>query len=146
MLSFLGIVLGIGLLIAGGTALVAGSSQVANRFGISPMIIGLTIVGFGTSAPELVVNLTGALTGQTELAFGNVVGSNISNLGLVLGCAALIRAIDIKGAVVHREIPLLLLITSVMTVMALDGLLDGEVDHNSPTDDVVILLLVLGFI
>jgi cation:H+ antiporter len=146
MLSFLGIVLGIGLLIAGGTALVAGSSQVANRFGISPMIIGLTIVGFGTSAPELVVNLTGALTGQTELAFGNVVGSNISNLGLVLGCAALIRAIDIKGAVVHREIPLLLLITSVMTVMALDGLLDGEVDHISRTDGVVLLLLFLIFI
>lgn len=146
MLSFLGIVLGIGLLIAGGTALVAGSSQVANRFGISPMIIGLTIVAFGTSAPELVVNLTGALTGQTELAFGNVVGSNISNLGLVLGCAALIRPISIKGAVVHREIPLLLLITTIMTVMALDGFLDREVDHFSRSDGVVLLLLFLIFV
>lgn len=146
MLSFFGIILGIALLIGGGTALVAGSSQVASRFGISPMIIGLTIVGFGTSAPELVVNITGALTGQTELAFGNVVGSNITNLGLVLGCAALIRAIDLKSEVVHREVPLLLLITSIMTVMALDGILDNEVPHISRSDGVVLLLLFLIFI
>ncbi len=146
MLTFLGIILGIILLIGGGTALVAGSSQIASRFGISPMIIGLTIVGFGTSAPELVVNITGAMTGQTELAFGNVVGSNIANLGLVLGCAALIRPIDIKGAVVHREVPLLLLITSIMTVMALDGVLDNEVPHFSRSDGIVLLLLFLIFI
>ncbi len=146
MLTFLGIIFGIGLLIAGGAGLVAGSSQIANRFGISPMIIGLTIVGFGTSAPELVVNITGALTGETELAFGNVVGSNITNLGLVLGCAALIQAIHIKGAVVHREVPLLLLITSIMTVMALDGVFDNEVQLISRSDGIVLLLLFLIFI
>lgn len=146
MLAFFGIILGIALLIGGGTALVAGSSQVATRFGISPMIVGLTIVGFGTSTPELVVNITGALTGQTELAFGNVVGSNIANLGLVLGCAALLRAIDLKSDVVHREVPLLLLITSIMTVMALDGVLDDEVPHISRSDGIVLLLLFLIFI
>lgn len=146
MLSFLGILVGILLLIGGGTALVAGSSQLARRFGISPMIIGLTIVGFGTSAPELVVNITGALTGETELAFGNVVGSNITNLGLVLACAAFIRAIEIKGNVVHREVPLLLLITSIMTVMALDGILDGEAPHISRSEGIVLLLLFLIFL
>ena len=146
MTAFLGILLGIALLIAGGTALVAGASKVASRFGISPMIIGLTIVGFGTSAPELVVNIMGAITGQSELAFGNVIGSNISNLGLVLACAAFIRAIDIQGAVVYREVPLLLLITTVMTVMALDGLLDGEAPYFSRSDGVVLLLLFLIFL
>jgi len=146
MTAFLGILLGITLLIAGGTALVAGASKVASRFGISPMIIGLTIVGFGTSAPELVVNIMGAITGQSELAFGNVIGSNISNLGLVLACAAFIRAIDIQGAVVYREVPLLLLITTVMTVMALDGPLDGEVPYFSRSDGVVLLLLFLIFL
>ena len=145
MLSFLGILLGLALLIGGGTALVAGSSQIATRFGISPMIIGLTIVGFGTSAPELVVNITGALTGQTELAFGNVIGSNIANLGLVLGCAALIRPIAIQGQVVHREVPLLLLVTTIMTVMALDGILDGEVPHITRSEGIVLLLLFLIF-
>jgi cation:H+ antiporter len=110
------------------------------------MIIGLTIVGFGTSAPELVVNITGALTGETELAFGNVVGSNIANLGLVLGVAAFIRAIEIKGNVVHREVPLLLLITSIMTVMALDGVLDGEAPHIARSEGIILLLLFLIFI
>ncbi len=146
MLAFLGIVLGIVLLIGGGTALVAGASQIASRFGISPMIIGLTVVGFGTSAPELVVNILGAMTGQSELAFGNVIGSNISNLGLVLGTAALIQAIDLKGKVIQREIPLLLLITTIMTVMALDGVFENRPPRISQSDAIVLLLLFGIFI
>jgi len=84
MLSLLGITAGLVLLIGGGTLLVRGASAIASSLGISPMVVGLTIVGFGTSMPELVVNIIGALEGATGLAFGNVVGSNISNLGLVL--------------------------------------------------------------
>lgn len=122
MPAIIGVVLGVLLLVAGGTALVQGAS----RLGISPLVIGLTIVGFGTSMPELVVNLLASIEGESELAFGNVVGSNISNLGLVLGAAAIIRTIDIQGSVVRREVPLLLLVTTIITVMGLDGVLEGR--------------------
>jgi len=141
LLLFAGIVLGILLLIGGGTALVAGASQIATRYGVSPLIVGLTIVAFGTSAPELVINILGALRGETGLAFGNVVGSNISNLGLVLGLAAMFRAIDLKGNVVKREVPLLLLITSIIIIMALDGVLEGMPAQIGLSDSLVLLLL-----
>ncbi|MDX1515200.1 MAG: calcium/sodium antiporter [Woeseiaceae bacterium] len=141
MFSVLGILIGLLLLIGGGAALVTGATKVASRMGISPMIIGLTIVGFGTSTPELVVNIVGAVRGETELAFGNVIGSNISNLALVLGAAAFIRAIEIQGNVVRREVPLLLLITTIITVMALDGVLEQLPARIGLTDSVVLLLL-----
>ena len=77
MISVALLLLGLFLLLAGGALLVRGASEIAANAGISPLVIGLTVVGFGTSAPELVVNTIGAATGQTDLAFGNVVGSNI---------------------------------------------------------------------
>jgi cation:H+ antiporter len=141
MLNLLGIPFGILLLIGGGTALVAGASQIAERLGVSPLIIGLTIVGFGTSAPELIVNLLGAARGETALAFGTVIGSNIANLALVLGAAAAFRAIEIQGDLVRREIPLLLLVTSVITVMALDSVLEGSPARIGRSDSIVLLLL-----
>ncbi len=141
MLAYLGIPLGILLLIGGGTALVAAASQIAKRLGVSPLIIGLTIVGFGTSAPELIVNLDAALHSETALAFGNVIGSNIANLALVLGAASLFRVIEIKGTLVRREIPLLLLVTSLITIMALDGVLEGSASKIGRSDSLVLLLL-----
>jgi cation:H+ antiporter len=146
MFAFLGILLGITLLIAGGFALVSGASRIASKYGVPPMIIGLTVVGFATSAPELVVNILGAITGETELAFGNVIGSNISNLGLVLGAAALIQSIDLRGKVIQREIPLLLLITTIMTVMALDGVFEHRAPRFSQSDAIVLVLLFGIFI
>ena len=146
MLSFFGIVAGLVLLILGGTALVGGASQLAARYGVSPMIVGLTIVGFGTSAPELVVNIVGGLRGESALAFGNVIGSNISNLALVLGAAALLQQIEIHGAVIRREVPLLLLVTTIMTVMALDNVLEGGKAQIGAIDAVVLLLLFGIFI
>ncbi|MGI9237868.1 MAG: calcium/sodium antiporter [Woeseiaceae bacterium] len=125
MLSFLGVVAGIVTLIIGGGLLVRGASEIATRLGVSPLVVGLTVVGFGTSAPELVINVVGALRGETAIAFGNVVGSNISNLALVLGVAILIAPIRIQGQLVRREVPLLLLATTVITVMALDNVLEG---------------------
>src|SRR6056297_1720854 len=116
MLSVAGIVVGLALLIGGGGLLVRGASAIAASLGISPMVVGLTIVGFGTSAPELVVNILGAIEGETEIAFGNVVGSNISNMGLVLGAAALMAPITLQSDVIRRELPLLLLVTTMMTV------------------------------
>lgn len=146
MIALGGIVLGLVLLIAGGAALVQGASQIATRLGLSPMVVGLTIVGFGTSAPELVVNVIGALNGQTELAFGNVVGSNIANFGLVLGIAAIIAPIQIQGNLVRRELPLLLLATTIMMVMALDGPLRGEQGVIDSSDSIVLLLIFSIFI
>ena len=146
MISLLGLFTGIVLLIAGGALLVRGSSEIATRFGVSPMIVGLTIVGFGTSTPELVVNIVGSLKGVTGLAFGNVVGSNISNLALVLGVAALIKPISIQGQLVRREVPLLLLATTMMTVMALDGPLHGLPAVIGRSESIVLMLLFCIFI
>ena len=146
MLSFLGIALGVALLIGGGALLVRGASEIAAGFRVSPMVVGLTIVGFGTSSPELVVNLIGALEGETGLAFGNVIGSNISNLGLVLGAAAIMSPIAIRGDLVRRELPLLLLATTMMTVMALDGPLQGSAAVLSRSDAIVLMLMFCIFI
>lgn len=110
------------------------------------MVVGLTIVGFGTSAPELVVNILGVLQGETALAFGNVIGSNISNLGLVLGLAAVIAPIQLQSGVVRREVPLLLLGTTMMTVMALDGPLEGQAAAIGRGDSLVLLLTFCIFI
>jgi cation:H+ antiporter len=146
MAPFFGIVFGLVLLIIGGGFLVTGASQLAARFGVSPMIIGLTIVGFGTSAPELVVNIIGGLRGESALAFGNVVGSNISNLALVLGAAAMLQSIEIEGSVIRREVPLLLLVTTIMTVMALDSVLDGGAARIGVSDALVLMLLFTVFV
>jgi cation:H+ antiporter len=146
MTSFLGIVFGLVLLIVGGGLLVTGASQLATRLGISPMIVGLTIVGFGTSAPELVVNIIGGLRGESGLAFGNVIGSNISNLALVLGAAAMLQNIEIQSSVIRREVPLLLLVTTIMTVMALDTVLEGGKARIGVSDAVVLLLLFTLFV
>lgn len=146
MLSFVGIVAGLILLLLGGAALVSGASQLAARLGVPPMVVGLTIVGFGTSAPELVVNIIGGLEGESALAFGNVVGSNISNLALVLGAAALLQKIEIQGSVIRRELPLLLLVTTVMTVMALDNILGGGVAMIDASDGIVLMMMFAIFI
>lgn len=146
MLSIAGVVLGITLLLAGGALLVRGASEVAVGFGVSPMVVGLTIVGFGTSSPELVVNVIGAAQGATGIAFGNVVGSNISNLALVLGAAAVISPIAIQGDLVRRELPLLLLATTMITVMALDGPLEGAVAMIGRTDAIILILMFCIFV
>lgn len=145
-MSSLGLILGLVLLLASGTALVLGSSGIASRFGVSPAVVGLTIVAFGTSAPELVVNITGAIKDQSALAFGNVIGSNLANLGLVLGLAALVRPVEIEGSFVRRELPLLLLATTVILAMSLDPLLRTSAAVLDRSDGVVILLLFCIFL
>lgn len=146
MLSAITLFVGLVLLVGGGALLVRGACGIAAGLGVSPLIVGLTVVGFGTSSPELVVNIIGAASGATDLAFGNVVGSNISNLALVLGAAALMAPIKIRSALVRRELPLLLLGTTILTVMALDGLLEGRTPMISRSDSIVLLLLFGIFI
>lgn len=140
------LLLGIALLLGGGTALVRGASGLARSFGISPMAIGLTVVAFGTSAPELVVNIAGALRGETEIAFGNVLGSNLANLGLVLGLAAIATPILIEGKVVQREVPLLLLGTSMLVILSMDPLFRSEPPILDRADGAALMLLFSIFI
>ena len=146
MLSLIGIASGIVLLIGGGALLVRGASEIATRHNISPIVVGLVIVGFGTTSPELVVNVIGALTGETELAFGNAVGSNITNLGLVLGITAIVAPIAIESSIVRRELPLLLLATTMITVLALDGPLEGRPAVIGRSDSFVLFLVFTVFV
>lgn len=146
MLSFIGLFAGIAVLIGGGSLLVRGASEIATRLGVSPLVVGLTVVGFGTSAPELVINVIGALRGETDIAFGNVAGSNISNLALVLGAAILIAPIRIQGQLVRREVPLLLLATTVITVMALDQLLEGLPAMIGRSEGIILISLFCIFV
>ena len=137
---------GVVLLLLAGTALVHGASALAARHGVPPMVVGLTVVAFGTSSPELVVNIVGALRGETDLAFGNIAGSNIANLGLVLGAAALVHPMTIQGQLVRRELPLLLLGTTVLLVLILDLPLLNQPPVLTIADGLVLLLLFSVFV
>jgi cation:H+ antiporter len=126
--------------------MVRGASGIAEGYGVPPLVIGLTVVAFGTSAPELVVNVIGALRGETGLAFGNITGSNLANIGLVLGATALITPIALEGKVIRRELPLLLLATAVLFIMTLDHPLRMLSPVLDRSDGVVMLLLFGIFI
>ena len=108
------------LLVWGADRLVAGASATARNLGVSPLVIGLTIVAFGTSSPELVVSAIAAYQGNPGLAVGNAIGSNIANIGLILGLTALIYPLRVKSEVLKREYPLLMLIMISSFIMAAD--------------------------
>lgn len=130
------ILAGLVLLIAGGEGLVRGAASLALRLHIPPMIVGLTVVSFGTSAPELMVSLQAALKGHPDMAVGNVVGSNLSNIGLILGLTALFFRIEVDRKDFRRDFLFLLLFTGLYYGL----LLDGETNFF----DGLLLLLVLG--
>ena len=146
MTDFLTLAGGIALLLVGGYVLVRGASGLASSFGVSPVVIGLTIVAFGTSAPELAVNSMAAIQGQSALSFGNVIGSNLANLGLILGVAALLRPLDIEGRIVVREIPMMLLATAAVLVLGLDPRLRPTADGYERADGVMLLLVFCVFL
>lgn len=115
------LVLGLGLLYFGAEWLVSGAAGLARSFGIRPLVIGLTVVAYGTSSPELVVGISAGLHGQGAIALGNVIGSNIANIGLILAVSALIRAPRVDRQIVVREIPVLIAATGLVVVVMLDG-------------------------
>lgn len=125
MLTYLLFILGFVLLIKGADLLVDGASAVARRFRISPLVIGLTIVAFGTSAPELIVNLFASFQGNTEIAIGNILGSNIANILLILGISALIYPVTAQKSTLWKEIPFSLLAALSVGVLANDAWIDG---------------------
>ncbi len=115
-------------LFAGAESLVRGSSSLALRLGISPLVVGLTVVAFATSSPELVVSIKAALEGNPGIVVGNVVGSNICNIGLILGVAALISPIRVKTQLIKREIPIMILVGFILLLVLADdsiSLLEG---------------------
>ncbi len=138
--------LGLSALLVGGELTVRGATGLSRAFGVSPLFIGLTVVAFGSSTPELVVNVIGSLRGQTELAFGGVIGSNLANIGLVLALATIVASIRVQGQIVRREIPLLLLVTAVLVVLSQDSLLRGEAGVLDATDGLVLLALFTLFL
>ena len=146
MNEYLMLAAGLGLLLVGGWALVKGASSLASALGVSPMIVGLTVVAFGTSAPELAVNLLASASGSSDMAFGNVVGSNLANIGLILGLSALLKPLEIQGILVRREIPLMLLATAAMLVLGLSPDLRWRADAYQRGDGVILLLLFSIFL
>ncbi len=115
------IVVGFGLLAAGGELLVRGASRLAAAAGISPLVIGLTVVALGTSAPEMAVTLQASLRGQSDLAVGNVVGSNICNVLLILGLSALAAPLAVSGRLVRFDVPLMIAASVAVFVLGMDG-------------------------
>jgi cation:H+ antiporter len=114
------IVAGLTLLIWGADRFVLGASATARNLGIAPLLIGLTVVAFATSAPEILVSVIAALRGEPGLAFGNAIGSNIVNIGLVLGITAMVRPIPLKSATLRREMPALLAVSLLTVSLFLD--------------------------
>lgn len=123
-MSYIFILLGILLLIKGGDYLIEGSVVIARRAKLSPMIIGLTIIGFGTSMPELCVSAQAAWTGSSGIALGNVAGSNISNIALILGVTALIHPIPAKPDILRRGMPVFVLALCIIIAVAVNGTIE----------------------
>ncbi len=124
-LTLIFFILGLVLVVRGASMLVDGASAIAKRFGISALVIGLTIVAFGTSAPELSVNILASLKGNTDIAIGNILGSNIFNTMFILGISAIIYPLTVSKGTVWKEIPFALLAVILLGVMASDNAIDG---------------------
>ena len=149
ILDILLFIVGIILIIVGANYLTEGASVLARRFGVSPLVVGLTIVAFGTSSPELIVSLMSALKGNSDIAMGNVVGSNIFNVLVIGGINALVTPITITRSTVRREIPLMILACLVLSVMALDRVFAGTgATENilSRSEGIVLLCFFLIFL
>jgi cation:H+ antiporter len=140
------LVLGLTVLAVGGEFLVRGASAIARRIGVSSLVIGLTIVAFGTSAPELAININAAIEGRGDISFGNIVGSCIANVGLIVGTSALLRPLAVHKAVIQREIPMMLLACAASIVLVSDSLFGEGVDEFGRGDGAMLLLLFLVFL
>jgi cation:H+ antiporter len=146
MSELLSLAAGVLILLLGGFLVVEGASSLAHRLGVSDLVVGLTVVAFGTSAPELAVNVSALASGQAGVAWGNVVGSNIANIGLILGLAALIRPLDIQSELLTRELPMMLLATAAVVVLALEPTLTGRTGRLDRGDGLILLLLFTVFL
>ena len=150
--DLLSLAVGIALLTLGGETVVRGATGLARRLGVSPLVIGLTVVAFGTSAPELAVNVIAAVRDQGAISFGNIIGSNMANIGLIVGLTAILQPIVIKDVVIRRELPMMLLATAGVLAMGFDNALSsgGAVrpfeDFYTRSDGILLLMFFLVFL
>lgn len=147
MLTYLLFIIGFVILVKGADYLVNGASSIAKKFHISDLVIGLTIVALGTSAPELIVNIFASIGGKPDIAIGNVIGSNIANICLVLGLVAVMVPLTVQRSTVIKEIPLSLLSALLLGVLANDVFFDGAgYSALTRTDGFVFLAFFIIFI
>lgn len=146
-LSIILLIVGFVILIKGADIFVDGASNVASNFKVSKMLIGLTIVAFGTSAPEFAVSVKSLISGHGDIVLGNVIGSNILNILLILGTASLFHSLNVKNNTVKKELPITMLISCLFAVLLSDNIFDkGVVNTFTRADGVVVLLFFLVFI
>jgi cation:H+ antiporter len=147
MVIYILFILGFVFLIKGADFLVDGASSIARRLKISDLVIGLTVVAFGTSMPELFVNIIASIQGNTDIAIGNVLGSNICNIFLILGISSLIYPLSVTKGTVWKEIPLSLLAAFLLGILANDHLIDGTNSSSlTRTDGLAFLAFFIIFI
>ncbi|MBM3795206.1 MAG: calcium/sodium antiporter [Acidobacteria bacterium] len=142
--ALLWLVGGLAALLAGAKYFVEGIAEIARAFGVSPLIIGMTVVAFGTSTPELVINALSAHRGETALAFGNIVGSCTVNIGFVLGLTALIQPLKVESSLITREIPMLWVAMAGFLILGNDAWLSGAATDAFQRTDGLVLLLLFG--
>ena len=138
------LIVGFVLLIKGADWMVDGASSIATHFKVSKTLIGLTIIAFGTSAPELAVSISSLASGSTDMFLGNVIGSNIINVLLLIGVGALICPIKVSRETVKKEIPILLLISTALVVLFLDTSLNQAITNSITRGDAIICLLLFA--
>ncbi len=143
-MSFFAVVVGLALLVWGSDRFVFGASATARNLGVSPLVIGLTIVGVGTSAPEMLVSATAALQGNPGVSIGNALGSNIANIGLVLGVTALVRSVLVRSRIFRLEFPAMFAVMALAWTLLGDGMLDGSDSLVLGLAFIILLLFMLG--
>ena len=145
-MDYVYLIVGLALILFGASWLTDGASALARRWGVSDLVIGLTIVAFGTSAPELVISIVSALNGNSGIAIGNVVGSNIFNILMITGCTALVMPLGVGRSTLSKEIPLVILSSLVLWFCSADMLIDGASENVvSRADGLVLLAFFLIF-
>ena len=144
VLSFALLIAGFILLVKGADFFVDGSSSIAKLLKIPSIVIGLTIVAFGTSAPEAAVSIIAGINDSNDIAMGNVIGSNMFNLLVVLGVSAAIKPVQIKDQIIKKDYPFMIIATVLLLVMSYDVLLGGETANRISRGDAIILLVFMG--
>lgn len=145
IVNILFLIVGLYILVKGADFLIDGSASIAKKYKVSPLMIGLTVVAFGTSMPELMINVVAALEGSTGVAMGNVIGSNIANILLVLGAVALVKKIAVKKSVINKEIPFSIFSTVLLLVIINSRFLAGEGTYISKTNGYILLSFFVLF-
>ena len=142
ILSIVLLVLGFVILIKGADVFVDGATGIAGNLHISKILIGLTIVAFGTSAPEFAVSVKSLLSNSGDMVLGNVIGSNILNILLILGCSSMVHPLTVKNNTVKKELPITMLITTIFAVLLSDNIFDKSIKNQFTRSDGIILVLV----